>query len=461
MSGLAMILKKKSYSISGSDTAENQSIGNLRKLGITIFKEQKESNISKIINNTPNKQLIIVISSAIKKCNEELKKAYKLNLKILHRSDILKFLIEKKYSISIAGSHGKTTTSTLITTLFYENNLDPTAIIGGIIPCYNNNAHAGKGEFIISEIDESDGSIQKYSNDIGLITNLELDHTDHYQDIESLMDSIKIFANNSKNLLANFDCPNLRKCLSSETIWWSTKIYKKIDYACIPIRINGIETISKYYEKGKFIDYIKIQIPGLHNLNNALAAIAACRIAGISLDKITNKLHKLETPKRRFEFKGIWKERQIIDDYAHHPSEVRETISMARLIVNQEKTILPIKSKRLVVVFQPHRYSRLRDLMNDFAKQLGKSDLLILAPIYSAGECKIKGINIEKLKSCILKNYPNLSILTSKTIHSIKEILKDNTKSNDLILIMGAGDITQLSEQLVNNNSSKSKYHAA
>ena len=223
--------------------------------------------------------------------------------------------------------------------------------------------------------------------------------------------------------------------------------------------MDGKQTIANYYEKDHFIDQIKICIPGQHNLNNTLAAIAASRLSGISFSEININLKNLKTPNRRFELKGIWKKRQVIDDYAHHPTEIRETISMARLIMNEGP--LYETSKRLIIVFQPHRYTRLKDLMNDFAANLGKADSIILAPIYSAGEYPIKGIDNKTLKSLILEQYPNTPIFNSNDFPEIKNILINHTNENDLILIMGAGDITKLSDELTNNDTSQSRYHAA
>ena len=448
MSGLAMVLAQRGYSVSGSDTADNIFIKKLKALNVEIFNDQKAININQI-TKSQTKDVLIIVSSAISEINEELQSAHKHKLNILHRSDILSYLIREKKSILIAGSHGKTTTSTLITTLIAKNGYDPTLIIGGIVPIYKNNAYSGKGKFLIAEIDESDGSIIKYNGDIAILTNIELDHTDHYQDINSLMESVNLFAKNSQLVIANYDCPNLREHLSSKAIWWSTKTFKEVEFAGIPLEINGIETTAQYYEKGELIDQIKISLPGLHNFNNAIAAIAASRSGGLSFKEIKNGLTSLESPKRRFEFKGIWDNKQIIDDYAHHPTEIRETISMARLLMNSKKSFLPIKSKRLVIIFQPHRYSRLRDLMRDFASSLSKADLLLLAPIYSAGELPIQGINNEKLKELILEKNPSLCILNSTNIIDIKNLIKSNSQPHDLLLIMGAGDITKLSKELL------------
>ncbi len=454
MSALALVLKNRGCSVSGSDQTKNHSILNLEKLGVKIFKSQKGSNLSNI-EKIENKHLIVVISSAIPPDNDELQYAYKNNINIIHRSDLLNDLISQKNSILVAGSHGKTTTSTLITTIISHNNQDPTAIIGGIVPCFQSNAHAGKGKILVAEIDESDGSITKYNGDIGIITNIELDHTDYYPDMGSLIKAMNIFGSNCKSLILNYDCSNLKKYFSKKEIWWSIKEKNNIDFAAIPNSMNGNITIANYYEKGEFIDKIELPIPGVHNLSNALGAIAACRVMGLKYIEIKNSLSHLKSPNRRFEFKGVWNGRQIIDDYAHHPSEVRETISMARLIIKSKESFLPLKADRLVGVFQAHRYTRTRDLMKDFVKYLGKVDLLFLAPIYSAGEKPIPKINNKTIKSMVLNTYPNLEIIISENLINLEELIKEKTKKNDLILIMGAGDISKLSEKFNRLHSKK------
>ncbi len=455
MSGLALILFKRGYSISGSDKNNNQAITKLKALGITIFDNQSKNNIKEILK-IKKQEVIIIVSSAIPDENDELKAAKENQIKILHRSDILSNLIDNQSTILVAGSHGKTTTSTLITTLFALNNQKPTAIIGGIVPYYNSNANAGDGEFLIAEADESDGSLIKYKGTLAIITNLELDHTDLYKNINDLIKKMTIFGQNSEQVLANYDCNNVRKCNLVNPKWCSTKYIKEVNFSAIPIKITGYETIAKYYEEGRFINQITIPLPGLHNLSNALSAIAACRISGIEFTKVNQYLKKLESPNRRFEFKGIWKNRQIVDDYGHHPSEIRETIKMARLIVESKKSILPLNSNRLVLLFQPHRYSRTKDLMKEFAEELGKVDVLILAPIYSAGEKPIEKINLQTLKSKILSNYPKLTIVELKELDNIKNILEKETKKNDLIVVMGAGNINKVSEKLTANQLNRS-----
>ena len=340
MSALAMILAQKGYSISGSDQKKNLTLKKLEENKVHIFPTQVESNIDEILK-VHGKNILIVRSSAILRDNLELCKAKKCNLKIKHRSEILAFLIEQKRSLIVSGSHGKTTTSTYITTLFSYANKNPTAIIGGIIPLYKSNYNFGNSEFLIAEADESDGSLVKFNPNIGLITNLELEHVDHYLDLEDLIETMKQFAQNCECLITNFDCDNLRANINGSK-WFSIQKIINIDFALIPKESNGCEIIAEYYEKEKFIDVIKIPVPGIHNLSNAAAAIAACRVAGILFKDIKKGIDNLKLPSRRFEFKGLWKNRLIVEDYAHHPSEIDAAISIASTIIETKHKLSKI-----------------------------------------------------------------------------------------------------------------------
>ncbi len=445
MSALATILSKRGYSVSGSDSKKNIAISNLEKEGIKIFSGQNASNIQTICNS---KILPLIVSStAIPPNNLELKAAQKEKLEIWHRSDLLAYLIQKQPSIAIAGSHGKTTTSTMITTLLAMANEDPTAIIGGYIPYYRSNGHAGSGKLLIAEADESDGTLVKFQAKLGLITNLELDHTDHYCNLEEVIQAMQTFGKGCKSLLANYDCPTIRQNLKASA-WWSIKTKKGVEFAALPVSIDGKETIAEIYEKGEFLGEIKLSMPGLHNLSNAIAAIGACRLEGFSFGELQNLIPQLQAPKRRFDYRGEWNERLIVDDYAHHPSEVRATVEMARLMIKTGRSPLPRPPKRLVVVFQPHRFSRTQEFLHDFASALGGADSVLLAPVYGAGEMAIEGATSQALAESIKKTHSKIFIGVAKNFKEIEVLLTEKTNRNDLIIAMGAGDINTLFDQL-------------
>ena len=459
MSALAIILAKNGYAISGSDLKKSSILKELAINKVKIFDTQEASNIDKILENEKHKNILIVISSAIRLNNIELKQAKKYNLKIKHRSEILNLLIDKKKSIVISGSHGKTTTSTYITTILSISKKDHTAVIGGIVPIYKKNYKVSDNQLLVAEADESDGSLVRFHPSLGIITNLELEHVDHYKNLEELIKTMKEFAQNCKLLIANYDCKNLKDNIQANS-WFSTKEINNIDFALIPKESNGCEIIADYYENENFIDTIQIPVPGIHNLSNTIAAISACRKAGILFEDIKKGIKDLELPYRRFDYKGIWQNRLIIDDYAHHPSEIDAAISMASVIIKTKNKFSNISPKRLVTIFQPHRFSRVLKFKEEFAKSLIRSDLVFISPIYSAGEDIIEGVNNSAIGDEIEKINPNLEIYTPQSNQKLIELIKEKTIEQDLILIMGAGDIniicSNLFLELINSKSNKS-----
>ena len=462
MSALAMIMAKSGYSISGSDEKKSSALKELAVNGVHIFQYQKESNIEELLK-IHGKNILVVKSSAIRKNNLELIKALSYNLSINHRSDILAFLIDQKTSIVVSGSHGKTTTSTFVTTLFSYAKESPTVAVGGIVPLYQKNYNSTNSEYLIAEADESDGSLVKFNPKIGIITNLEHEHVDHYLYLEDLIKTMKQFANNCEYTICNFDCINLKNNIKSYK-WFSIQTINKIDFALIPKESNGFEIIAEYYEKEKYIDSIKIPIPGIHNLSNTVAAIAACRVAGIPYKDIKKGINHLQLPNRRFDYKGLWQNRLIIEDYAHHPSEIDAALSIASSIIETKNTLSKITPKRLVTIFQPHRYSRTKKFQKEFAKSLSKSDLVFITPIYSAGEERIEGINNKTVGYELKKINPHLKIFTPDNNNKLIKLIKENTLEQDLILILGAGDINVICRnlffKLINNISIKSNLAA-
>ncbi len=446
MSALAKIMAHRGYSVSGSDKRKASELAHLTDEGIKIFLQQSSSNINEITQFVEIPPLV-VISTAIPKNNPELKAAIQEKLEIWHRSDLLAALIDGQASIAVAGSHGKTTTSTIITTLLAESGQDPTAIIGGSVPFYQSNGHAGQGRLLVAEADESDGTLVKFQPSLGVITNLELDHIDHYCNLDALIQTMRDFSRKCNRVLANYDCENLRNNFKASS-WWSVKESEGLDFAGLPIQFDGKQTIANFFEKGKFIDQIILPIPGIHNLSNTIAAIAACRLEGIPFNQLKKGIALLTPPKRRFEFRGLWNERLIVDDYAHHPSEIQATLAMARLMVNTKQTPLPLTPKRLLVIFQPHRYSRTNEFLNEFAKELGVADVILLAPIYSAGECPLEGVSNHSLAKCIQKIYPKHQVFTADNLEQLSLLVQKNSRKNDLILTMGAGDINRIWDKL-------------
>ncbi len=436
MSAIAMGLLKKGYSVSGSDLIKNNETDKLEQLGVIIFNSQIRQNIEFVTSKFNNKLINFVVSSAIKPENEEFLYCRKKNLTIKHRSEILAMLMKTYTSLAVAGSHGKTSTSTFLSTLLELCTHNSSSITGGIIPIYNSNCHLENTKFLVAEVDESDGTISKYKSDIGIINNIDFDHCDHFSNLSEVISSFKDFAANSKKLLFNFDCETTRNNFYSDNNW-SNNTINKVTYAIIPTETNQSHTIGEYYENGNLISKVKIPIPGLHNLSNITAAIAASRMIGINFIEIKKNIKYLKLPKKRFEFRGQIDERHLYDDYAHHPNEIKETIKLGRLFIKQK---LNIESKkiRLIAIFQPHRYSRVKQFAHEFSEELSKADVIYVTSIFGAGEANDDKINAKIITDLIYKKNKNVSYISS--YQEITANFYELTKKGDLILNMGAGD---------------------
>ena len=450
MSAIAMALIKKGYSVSGSDLVQNKETKSLKRLGAIIFDSQIKKNIDFVISKFQDQTINFVISSAIKDENEELYFCKKNNLLIKHRSEILAMIMNSYTSLSIAGSHGKTSTSTFLSTLLELCTHDSSSITGGIIPIYDSNAHIENTKYLVTEIDESDGTIKNYNSDIGIINNIDFDHCDHYSNIDEVLSSFKKFASNSQKLLINYDCKFTKNNFTSEN-QWSINESNNIAYSLIPNFINKDKTIGKYYEHGKFIDNLNIPVPGLHNLSNITAAIAACRMVGVSFKEIKKNTESLKLPKKRFEFRGELNQRIIYDDYAHHPNEIKATINLARLFIKNTNSSDRGERGRLIAIFQPHRFTRVKQFIHEFVKELSKADVIYITNIFGAGEKNIDNIDSQLIANLIYKNNKNVKCL--KDNYEINEKFFKLTKKNDFIINMGAGDCHNLWSILQNKNT--------
>ena len=446
MSALAGILAARGYSVSGSDPRCAPVVEALKRKGVQVFHEQTAATIQAVLGNSSAKPLV-VISSAVPDTNGELIEARRLGLSVVHRSDVLAALINAQPSIAVAGSHGKTTTSTLIATLLEATGQDPTAVIGGIVPAFASNGRHGSGSLLVAEADESDGSLVKFQAQLGLLTNIELDHTDHYPDLDALIATLQLFASGCGRLLANRDCPILREHFEADS-WWSTQTAEGVHFAAIAREERGDGTLADYYEDGILLGSLSLPLPGRHNLSNALAAIAACRLEGVPFAALQEALSQLQPPGRRFDCRGLWRERIVVDDYAHHPSEVAATLSMARLMVSSGLSPLPRSPQRLVAVFQPHRYSRTAQFLQGFAAALTQADLVLIAPLYSAGEAPIPGISSTALAQAVRCLAPHLEVLEAQTLDQLADQIAVCSCPGDLVLAMGAGDVNGLWERL-------------
>ncbi len=446
MSAIAGILADRGYAVSGSDPRDNAVLQDLRSRGVRVFREQSAATIAAIRSGTSQAPLVVV-SSAVPADNGELREARRSGLEILHRSDVLASLIAGQQSVAVAGSHGKTTTSTLVASLLHATNNDPTAVIGGIVPDFGSNGRNGSGPWLVAEADESDGSLVKFRATLGVITNLELDHTDHYPNLDALIATLQRFGSGCGQLLVNRDCPILREHFQASH-WWSTTNPEGVDFAATADELSGDSTLATFHEQGMAVGQFRLPLPGLHNLSNATAAMAVCRLQGVSFAELRLAVEQLQAPGRRFDFRGEWNGRLVVDDYAHHPSEVEATLAMARLMVSSGRSPLPFPPQRLLAVFQPHRYSRTAEFLEAFAAALSQADEVVLAPLYTAGEAAIPGISSEALAAAIRHLRPSLPVAVSTSLDDLAEAVASRSRPGDLVLAMGAGDVNGLWSRL-------------
>ena len=440
MSGIAEILVQSGYLVQGSDIKASNNTKRLEKLGIEVFIGQRKSNIFNA--------KIIVVSTAISKNNIELVEAKKIFLPIVHRAEMLGELMRLKQSIAIAGTHGKTTTTSLIAKMIEENGMDPTIINGGIISSLDSNARMGKGDWMVVEADESDGSFTKLNPTAAIITNIDLEHLDFHKNEKNL--ELAFFNFLSSIPFYGFIClctdhPRVQKLISKledkKVITYGLSANADVRATNIIYNNNKMNftlSISNRRELEISSYEIEFSMIGIHNIQNALATIATGIELKIPIEKIKNTLKTFTGVQRRFQNVGNFKNTTIIDDYGHHPVEINAALAAARLLAPKSK---------IISIFQPHRYSRIKDLFNDFCSCFNDADYVFLLDVYPAGEEPLKGFESTDLKNGLLKyGHKNVSYIESKKA-LIRETLKI-ISPNDIIICLGAGSITKIANTL-------------
>ena len=434
MSALAKILVEKGYSVSGSDVKESVMTGILRDLGARVFIGQRAENVQ----DTE----AIVVSSAIRENNPEVVEAKRLGLKRLHRSDVNAFLINNSKGIAVAGAHGKTTTTSMLGVSLDYEGVSPSIIIGGEVDYLGSNAKLGKSDYLVSEADESDGTFLKYYPYIGIVTNVENDHMDHYGTMENIIKAFTQFLNQIREDgwgVVCFDNENIRnivKNVNRKIV--SYAIDHEADYVAANIKADASGTSFDVIHKGENLGTVKLNVPGRHNVLNAMACVVTGITLGQSVAQMAEGLTMFNGAKRRFQTKvkaqGVW----VVDDYAHHPTEIATTLKAAR----------QTQPKRLVCAFQPHRYSRTQLLQKEYGSCFRDADLLVLTDVYSAGEDPIPGIDGELLVKEVAEQTGQKTVYI-KDKKEIAAYLKSIAQEGDLIMTMGAGDIVKCGEELV------------
>ena len=427
MSGIAELLLNLGYQVSGSDIRSSDITRNLQVLGGIFFEGHAGEQIAGAD--------VVVTSSAISPDNPEIQAAQRAAIPVIPRAEILAELMRLKYSIAIAGAHGKTSTTSLVSSILDRGGLDPTVVIGGKLKSIGSNALMGKGEFIVAEADESDGSFLKYSPSIAVVTNIDREHLDFYKDL----DEIKQVFCDFLDRIPFYGLAIL--CLDNEPIQsLIPKIKKRFttygmtsqaDFQARDVVFEGLKTRFAVYHQGTVLGEVTLNLPGVHNVYNALAGIAVGNELNIPFSVIRDALETVEGVQRRLEIKGRALGIVVVDDYGHHPTEIKTTLQAV-------KKSWP--DRRRVVVFQPHRYTRTRALFDEFSRCFYQSDLLMVLPIYAASEKEIAGIDSRSLAEAI-RRHGHKQVMYVDGFEAAVEKLHLILGKGDLLLTLGAGDV--------------------
>ena len=440
MSGLALIMKELGFNVQGSDILNNKNIERLKKNKIKVTIGHNKQNIKK--------STIIVISSAIQKNNTEYSEAKKNKLPIYKRGEMLAHIVSLMKNIVVAGSHGKTTTTSLVSNIFAKAKIDPTVINGGVLNSFGNSAKLGKSNWCILESDESDGSFIKIPPTYSIVTNIDAEHMDFYRSIENLKNNFVKFINKTPSFGKSFICLDnqnnkdiLKKISNMNYLTYGIdkksnfrilNVVQKINYSMFDIKI------SLPSNKKKYIKNIKVPIIGLHNIRNVTAAIAVSFSIGISNKLIKDGLKNFQGVQRRFTKIFSFQKVPFFDDYAHHPTEIKE-------VLNGVKEVY--KNKEIVCIFQPHRISRLKNLRKDFSKAFIKADTVVLCPIYKAGENINLGFKYSKFANELIKN-SKIKVILIKDKLDLEKFTRQNIYGDKIVIGMGAGSISSWIREL-------------
>ena len=434
MSGIAEIMLRIGYTVQGSDTKASANTERLANLGAKIFIGHDPAHVEGAS--------AIVYSTAVQADNPEMVAGRAKRLPLVRRAEMLAELMRLQFSVGVAGTHGKTTTTSMIAALLDAGGLDPTVVNGGIINAYGTNAKVGEGEWIVVEADESDGSFLKLKSTVGVITNIDAEHLDHWGDFEAVKKGFRDFVENIPFYgfaVVCLDHPEVQALVAA------VENRRLVTYGTNPQAEVRVLNIVQSPEGSSFdiavtphdgppvrFDGLKLPMTGLHNVLNATAAVAIARELKVSEDAIRKGLASFGGVKRRFTTVGTWKGVRIVDDYGHHPVEIAAVLKAARAVVG---------SGKVIAVVQPHRYTRLRDLMADFSSGFNDADTVIVADVYSAGEPSIKGIDKDHLVEG-LRRFGHRRVIPLPGPQALAEIVAKEAVAGDVVVLLGAGDIT-------------------
>ena len=433
MSGIAEVLVNLGFKVTGSDLRETETTTRLASLGAEIFYGHKEENVTQVD--------VVVVSSAVRSDNPEVKAAKSRFIPVIPRAEMLAELMRMKYSIAVAGAHGKTTTTSLVASILYAAGFDPTCVIGGRLNSLGTSAQLGSSEYLVAEADESDGTFLLLFPTLAVATNIDLEHLDFYKDIDEIKDAFVKFLNKVPFfglVILCIDNPGLQSVIPSlKRRYMTYGLSKQADLRAEVTKQEGFTTSFRVTFKGEELGEVVLAMPGIHNVVNALAAIGVAIELDVPFSTVQEALKHFAGIHRRLEVK--WhKEWALADDYGHHPTEIKATLAAIR----------DIWRGRVIVAFQPHRYTRTKALLEQFVTSFNEADLLIVTEIYAASEEKIEGISGSILAERISKS-GHKNVLFAPTKEDVVDTVLQIVSPGDLVITLGAGDIYKVGERLM------------
>jgi UDP-N-acetylmuramate--alanine ligase len=444
MSGIAEVLHNLGYVVTGSDVRESGTTRRLRTLGVKVSIGHSPGNVGDAH--------VLVVSSAIVPDNTEVLEARSRLIPVIPRAEMLAELARLKYGILVAGAHGKTTTTSLVSAVLASAGFDPTIVIGGRLKATGSNARIGQGEFLVAEADESDGSFLKLSPTIAVVTNIDKEHMDFFKEMDSLRNAFLSFVNKVPFYGAAIVCtenqhirellPLIHRKYLTYGIDTDAELYAaNISAGFMSVRFEAVH-------QGVSLGLFSLPFPGVHNVLNCLAAIGVALVLKIDIQTVIEALDSFGGVQRRLEFKGEANGVQVYDDYGHHPAEVRATLRALRESIDARRKQGYEGGARLIVLFQPHRYTRTRDLLEEFASSFADADSTVVLDIYPAGETQIEGVDSERLVEKI-RSAGNERVLHIKDREAAAGYIASHSAKGDLVLTLGAGDVWKMGEEVL------------
>jgi len=438
MSGIAELLLNLGYRVSGTDRRQSDTTDRLTGLGAQI-------RIGHAADHVPGDAHVVVVSSAVRGGNPEVEEANRRKIPVIPRAEMLAELMRMKYGIAIAGTHGKTTTTSMVATVLAAAGWDPTAVVGGKLNSLGSNAKLGSGEFLVAEADESDGSFLRLSPTVAVVTNIDPEHLDYYSGIGQIKETFLHFINRVPFYgfaVLCIDHPNVQELIPALRKTFVTYGFSaQADYRAEAVVAEGMLSRFRVCRRGERLGEIAVRAPGMHNVSNALAAVAVASELGIPFDRVREGLADYRGVQRRFQMKGEREGVLVVDDYGHHPAEIRATLAAARAVW---------PGRRIVVGFQPHRFSRTHALFREFLSAFHDADLLILFEVYPAGEEPIADATGERLAEAIREHGHKAVLYAGQAGEATAEVVS-RLRPGDIFLTMGAGDVWKVGEHVLSD----------